>query len=137
MKSKIQSIFPFILAISFSSCSIKEQPSIAPKFTDNGKTIDSIVVEYSADSIEFENWEEDDAYDSSLTICLINSKKQISKDIDTRVQDFKLIASRIKKSLANTTKYKSYYIIFVKSEKTEFTSIRSHTAGMDIPVEQL
>lgn len=137
MKSEISLILSVFLAISFSSCSVNEQPSIAPQFTDNGKTIDSIKVEYSAENFEFENWEEDDASDSSLTICLVNSKGLFSKGIDLKVQEFKSIASRIRNSLADKTKYKSYYIIFVKSEKTGFSSTRSHTDGMDIPVEQL
>ena len=55
MKSEISLILSVFLAISFSSCSVNEQPSIAPQFTDNGKTIDSIKVEYSAENFEFEN----------------------------------------------------------------------------------
>lgn len=137
MQSEISLILSVFLAISFSTCSVKEKPSIAPQFIDNGKTIDSIKMEYSAENIEFENWEEDDSFDSSLTICLVNSKGLFSKGIDPKVQEFKSIASRIRNSLANKTKYKTYYIIFVKSEKSGFSSTRLHTAGMDIPVGQL
>jgi hypothetical protein len=138
MQSKFSSItYILLLFIVIYGCSGKEQPSIKPKFSDNEKVIDSIKNAYQAQVIEFENWEADDATDSTLTVCILNSKKLPSKDPDISAKEFNSIASEIRNSLLDNTIYKSYYIIFVKTDTTGLMQIRSHTAGTDVSVELL
>lgn len=135
-KFSLNTLF-LLLFITFYGCSGKEQPSIKPKFSDNGKAIDSIKNAYLAQVIEYENWEADDSKDSTLTVCIVNSKKLPSKDPDIASQEFKRIASVIRNSLLDNTNYKSYYIIFVKTDTSGLMQVRSHTAGADISVELL
>ena len=138
MQSKISLNTLFLLLfITFYGCSGKEQLSIKPNFSDNGKVIDSIKNAYQAQVIEYENWEADDSKDSTLTVCIVNSKKLPSKDPDIASQEFKSIASVIRNSLLDNTNYKSYYIIFVKTDTSGLMQVRSHTAGADISVELL
>ena len=110
--------------------------ALTPQFRDNGKTIDSLKSVYNFEGIEYENWEDDDATDSSLTVSFINSKKLPSKDIDEGVKEFKAIASSIHKSIVDTSKYNSYYIIFVKKDTIGNMVNGSHTAGMDVSVKE-
>jgi len=112
--------------------------SVTPEFKDNGKTIDSLKTIYGFESVEYENWEEDDKTDSSFTVCFINSKKLPQKDINETVNEFKAIASSIHRSVLYQDRYKSYYIIFVAREKRGLLlSTDSHTAGMDVSVREL
>ena len=106
-----------------------------PNFRDNGSIIDSLKAVYNFEGVEYENWEDDDATDSSLTVSFINSKKLPAKDVDTNVDEFKAIASSIHKSLVDTGKYKSYYIIFVKRDTISNVANNSHTAGIDVSVK--
>lgn len=126
-----------LLFIGLYGCSANEQPSIKPKFSDNEKVIDSIKNAYQAQGIEFENWEADDATDSTLTVCIVNSKKLPSKDPDIASKEFKSIASDIQNSLLDKTSYNSYYIIFVKTDTAGLMQTRSHTAGAEVSVELL
>lgn len=135
-KFSLNTLF-LLLFITFYGCSGKEQRSIKPNFSDNGKVIDSIKKAYQAQVIEYENWEADDSKDSTLTVCIVNSKKLPSKDPDIASQEFKSIASVIRNSLLDNTNYKSYYIIFVKTDTSGLMQVRSHTAGADISVELL
>lgn len=138
MQSKFLSItLILLLFIGIYGCSGKEQSSIKPKFSDNEKVIDSIKNAYQAQVIEFENWEADDATDSTLTVCIINSKKLPSKDPNIASKEFNSIAFDIRNSLLDNTIYKLYYIIFVKTDTTGLMQIRSHTAGADVSVELL
>lgn len=133
MQSKFSSItFILLLFIGLYGCSGKEQPSIKPKFSDNEKVIDSIKNTYQAQVIEFENWEADDATDSTLTVCIVNSKKMPSKDPEIASKEFNSIASVIRNSLLDNTSYKSYYIIFVKTDTAGLMQTRSHTAGAEV-----
>lgn len=126
-----------LLFIVLYGCSGKEQPSIKPKFSDNDKVIDSIKNTYQAQLIEFENWEADDARDSTLTVCIVNSKKLPSKNPDIAFKEIKSIASEIRNSLLDKSSYNSYYIIFVKTDTAGLMQTRSHTAGADVSVELL
>jgi hypothetical protein len=138
MQSKLSlTTLIILLFIGLYGCSGKEQPSIKPKFSDNEKVIDSIKNAYQAQVIEFENWEADDATDSTLTVCIVNSKKLPSKDPDIALKEINSIASDIRNSLLDKTSYKSYYIIFVKTDTVGLMQTRSHTAGADVSVELL
>lgn len=137
MQNQISILVISALTLLFCSCGGGELRSIPPKFSDNGKVIDSIKNAYSAEAIEFENWGDDDATDSTLTVCLINSKKLPAQDNDSSDQVFKGLASVIRRSLTDNTRYNAYYIIFVKVNDQSGFQTRSHTAGMKVPVMDL
>lgn len=124
------------MIINLSSCTNNSKKSYPPKFGDNGKVVDSIKIAYKAEGIEFENLEKTDLTDTSLTICLINCKKQVSNNFDSSLIELMAIASNIRRSLANDSTYKSYRIVFVNREKgivtTEFFSYSA-----DIPLSDL
>jgi hypothetical protein len=102
-----------------------------PAFKDGGKTIERLKTVYKCRSIEFENWEEDDASDFTLTVCLINSKKVPTGHGNEK--ELETIARQIKNAVRYPEKYRSYYIIFVKRETHFGITSSSHTAGADIP----
>ena len=109
-----------------------------PKFVDNGKTIDSLIKTYNCESVEYDNWKDNDATDSCLTVCLINSSKvPKSSDPENDANELKGIASSIKNSLAKPQTYNSFYIIFVKKENMNGEIIKVHSAGMEIPSSAL
>jgi len=147
MNLTIKPFFFLIIFLCFYNCSSnrtknKELPNNVtkirqPEFLDNGRTVDSLKRVYNCESIEYENWEDDDATDSSLTICLVNSNRVPSSNINDTYSQFKEIASQIKQSLAKPESYKSYYIIFVKIDTVNGIVSKSHTAGSDIPSTNL
>ncbi|MEJ7627097.1 MAG: hypothetical protein WKF35_09550 [Ferruginibacter sp.] len=131
----------FVLTISFCfyNCSntlTKSKKATAtgqPEFIDNGKAIDSLLKAYNCESVEYDNWKDNDATDSCLTVCLINSNKVLAGDNpDENGNQLEGIALSIKRSLAKPQKYNSFYIIFVKKEKVNGEDIRVHSAGMEI-----
>ena len=124
------------ILICFLSCRNKD--SKTPEFADQGSTINMLKSAYKCENIEFENWEDDDARDSTLTICLINSKSVpdiVEPDAD--IEQLKVIARQIKKSLKKPEMYKSYYVIFVKREGNFLFGSDAHTTGSDIPAKEL
>jgi hypothetical protein len=133
------------LCLSLSLCKSHDKPprkiaatsSLVPEFTDNGKVMDSLKGVYRFESIEYENWDDDDATDSSLTVSFINSKKLPSTDVDATVKEFRGIASSIRRSIVDTNRYKSYNIIFLARDTMGMMTTSSHTAGMDVPVKEL
>jgi hypothetical protein len=133
-----------VLALSLGFCTSDNKAkgketntsALAPQFRDDGRTIDSLQSVYYFEGVEYENWEDDDASDSSLTVSFINSRKLPSKDIDAGVHEFKAIASSIHRSIVDTNKYKSYYIIFVERDTIGNVVGRTHTAGMDVSVKE-
>ncbi|MFN3664952.1 MAG: hypothetical protein ACK4S0_02270 [Sediminibacterium sp.] len=136
MNQHLPKLCILLMIINLSSCTNNSRKSYPPKFGDNGKVVDSIKIAYKAEGIEFENLEKTDLTDTSLTICLINCKKQISNNFDSSLIELKAIASNIRRSLANDSAYKSYRIVFVNREKgivtTEFFSYEA-----DIPLSDL
>lgn len=109
---------------------------VTTQFSDNGKTIDSIVKAYNCEGVEYNNWTENDATDSCLTVCLINSTKVPSSgNINNPV--FTAMATAIKKSLAKPQDYNSYYIIFVNKDSVNGAEIKVHSAGMQIQNSEL
>ena len=109
---------------------------VTPEFRDNGKTIDSIVKAYNCESVEYDNWTENDATDSCLTVCLINSTKApLFGNINDPV--FTAMATSIKKSLAKPQDYNEYYIVFVKTDTISGTVTKVHSAGMQIRSSEL
>jgi hypothetical protein len=108
-----------------------------PAFLDKGKTVDSIQKAYTCESIEYENWEENDATDSCLTVCFINSTKAPAEDAGDSINPFKGIATAIKKSLAKPERYSSYNIVFIKKEVAKGVTTKNLTSGMKIPVTEL
>ena len=132
------------ISLFFYSCSNNDTKSkeVAvigqPNFVDGGKTIDSLVKAYNCESVEYDNWKDNDATDSCLTVCLINSSKvPKSNNPDEDGNQLKGIASSIKKSLANPQKYNSFYIIFIKKENVNGEETKVHSAGMEIPSSAL
>jgi hypothetical protein len=142
MKLTTQLLFLFSAALCLFSCSNnattnKEVAELnQPEFADNGKTVDSLKRVYKYESIEYENWTENDATDSCLTVSLVNSNfvgsstTYSNKDGIDVSNELEGIARVIKKSLAQPEKYKSFYIIFV--EKDTIIGGRAHTAGGEI-----
>ena len=130
----------FFLAASlcFYSCFFKSSQS--PSFQDADQTLKKLKNTYQCESIEIEleNWEEDDVAESTLTVCLINSKAVPSGDADASYQELVKIASQIKESLKKPKKYKSYYIIFVTRRKTSpGSTFDAHTLGAMIAASEL
>lgn len=137
MQKQVSILIISVITLALCSCGNGGQPSIPPKFLDNGKVMDSIKNAYGAETVEFENWGADDATDSTLTVCLINSKKLPAQDNDSSVQEFKVLASVIRKSLTDNARYNAYYIIFVKNNVQSGFQTRSHAAGMKVLVNDL
>jgi len=109
-----------------------------PAFNDNGKTMDILKKVYNCEAIEYENWTEDDATDSCLTVCLVNSDKVPSKsNLEELVNQLKHIALSVKSALVTPEDYNSFYIIFVKKEIVFGNITRSHSAGGVIPGAEL
>lgn len=137
-------MFLMVLLLSLSFCTsdntskLKETntSTLTPKFRDNGKTIDSLQSVYNFEGVEYENWEDDDATDSTLTVSFINSRKLPSKELETSVDEFKAIASSLHRSIVDTSKFKSYYIIFVTKDTIGNMVNGVHTAGMDVSVRE-
>ena len=144
---KIATIFLLAIALwlSISVCLGKkifrantiDKTDLKPEFKDNGKMIDSLKSVYNFEAIEYNNWDKNNAKDSSLTVSFINSKKLPSKNIDSSFNEFKAIAASFHRLIVNPGKYKSYYIIFVTRQIIRNDTISIHTAGMDVLVEEL
>lgn len=131
--------FFLVISICFYDCSNHTTKSNEwamnkpPQFLDNNKTSDSLNVAYSCEGIEYENWAEEDAKDSCLTVSLINSNKIPSGNIDTVGEQFRRIALSIQKSLVKPQAYRSYNIIFVKKiTEPDGSIIKVHSSGMEI-----
>jgi hypothetical protein len=103
--------------------------SLPPEFKDNGKIIDSLKDVYSFETVEYNNWDYDNASDSSLTIYFINSKRLPAKDVEAAVKEFKAIASSIHRSIIDKNRYESYNIIFVTRTKNGNSTNSSYNAG--------
>ncbi|HEY6504903.1 MAG TPA: hypothetical protein VIZ28_13060 [Chitinophagaceae bacterium] len=144
MKLTVRLLFLLTISLCFCNCSNNDTKSkkVAeigqPEFVDNGKAVDSLKKVYNCESIEYDNWEENDATDSCLTVCLINSNKVPSGDnVDDNVNQLKGIALTIKTSLAKPENYNSFYIIFVEKENMNGLESKSHAAGMEISSKEL
>jgi hypothetical protein len=116
---------------------VSEKDSVPSEFKDNGKAIDSLKNVYHFESVEYENWEHDDATDSSFTVSFVNSKKIPNGNPDSTANEFKTIAASIRNSLANASQYKSYYIIFVGRDTVNGITHSYHKSGMDVNVKNL
>ena len=115
---------------------LKAQKQIhEPRFLDNGITIDSLKRIYGSEAITYNNWDDKDPVDSCLTVCLINSST-VPLGIKA-VDQFKNIASVIRKALATPKSYKSIYIIFVKKQSVNGMDVRSHTSGMKVFMSEM
>jgi hypothetical protein len=127
------SIHSFLIgAIILGSLGCQRNKSIEPDFKDGGLAVKRLQQQWRCERIDFENWEDDDAVDSSLTICLINSHSVPNPTSDKSVEILRTIAREIMQSLQHPEKYKSFYVIFVKEEGSGLSAIRSHTLGGDI-----
>jgi hypothetical protein len=109
-----------------------------PDYKDGGKTVDSLKKVYDCENIDYKNWDGKKVIDSCLTVRLINSAKIPSMgNVDEGVSQLKAIALAIKKSLIIPQAYKSFYIIFIKTETIHGMKVESHTSGMDIRSTEL
>src|SRR5690348_6937222 len=70
-----------------------------PQFKDGGVTVKKLKDEFNCEAIEFENRGENDANDSTLTICLINSKKLSPENEEQTLNQIRAVASNIKNAL--------------------------------------
>jgi hypothetical protein len=123
------------LVILLISCnSFKSHP---PAFNDGGAAVNIVKNDWQCESVEFENWGDNDLKDSTLTICLINSKSVPSSSADSGYSQMKTIANQIRHSLAKPQLYNSYNVIFVKASGEGFAQARVHSAGANIPLDQL
>src|SRR3954468_24603551 len=85
-----------ILAIPLCLFACQWNKSIEPAFKDGGLTVRNLKDEWKCERIDFENWEGDDARDSSLTICLINSNSVPNPRSDNSMAILKMIAAEVK-----------------------------------------
>lgn len=127
----------FLLVSSFFIFGCNHISSVKPAFKDGDRTLHNLISKYQCENIEFENWTSDDLKDSTLTICLINSKTFHRMSPDSSLEEFKSVASQIKHSLEKPDAYNSYYVIFVKKEGNFVWQTRNHSAGSDIPSSDL
>jgi hypothetical protein len=126
-----------VMTICFSGC-FHDTSSVPPKFNDGGKALEKLKITYQCESIEFENWEDDDAADSALTICLINSKMlSCVKSDQEKYEHLVAVAAQIKGSLKYPEKYKSYDVVFVKRERFSLSGSSVNSVSGDIPAEIL
>ena len=126
----------FLLVICFSGCS--NNTSVPPDFNDGGKALENLKITYQCESIEFENWEDDDAVDSALTICLINSQILSSvKSTEQKWEHLIAVASQIKQCLKYPEKYKSYEVIFVERKGFSLSGRSLNSVSGDIPAQAL
>lgn len=146
MKSTTLFLYVMTIAISFCQCNTPASENIpmgvmpAPEYKDNGKTIDSLKNAFACDSIVYENWGMNIAADKCLTVCLVNSNKVPSGQInnsDSNFVLFKNIASSIQQALAKPEDYKQFSIIFVKKMMVNGEAIQVHTGGIDLPAAAL
>ncbi len=144
MKLTFRLLYLLTLSLCFYNCTSNDRKSRElaevnqPKFTDNGKAIDSLKKVYNCESINYENWGDKKTTDSCLTVCLINSTKVPSgNNVDGNVNQFKAIALTIKQALAKPQAYKSIYIIFVKNDNVNGLESKVHSAGMEIASAEL
>jgi hypothetical protein len=149
MRKIVTAFLAATLSLSFSDCTSSSMAhsgastasSLSPQFRDNGRTMDSLKGVYQFEKVEYENWEEDDGTDSTLTVLFINSEKPPARgaegDVDVFAGDFKKVASSIHRVLLHPNRYRSYYIIFVKREKLGATLRDSHRAGLNVRVTDL
>ena len=138
---RVKSNIIYLLTISICLCKCSDKETISkefrgvrqPLFNDLGKAIESLKNVYNCESVDFENWEDNNETDSCLTVRLINSTKvPLLADIDEPVNELETIASSKKKALAKPQAYKSFYIIFIKKEFVNGEEIQVHSAGMEV-----
>ena len=134
MKKITRALLLLFIPFYFISCNY--DPSIPPEFKDGNATVDQLKSQWKCEAIEFENWEEDDPVDSSLTICLINSKSVPDFQTDGSRGELEKIASQIRSSLSKPEKYRSYYVVFLEQEGIIWRS-RVHKYGGEVLVEAL
>jgi len=120
-----------------SNQNIPDTSSKPPAFKDGGKAAERLKTVYECEGIEFENWGDHDAADSTLTVCLINSKRVPTGGVEDIMKRLKAIARQMKSAVKYPANYKSYYIIFVKRETHFGETMRSHTQGADIASKDL
>ena len=108
-----------------------------PQFNEGGTTVKKLKDEFNCEAIEFENWGDNDTHDSTLTVCLINSKKVAPADTEQTRNQLRAVASNIKNALKYPQRYNAYYIIFVKREKLMGVITNAHTAGATFATREL
>ncbi|WP_026898728.1 hypothetical protein [Daejeonella oryzae] len=111
MNSSIKTLLG--IAILFLISGYSDDTSTPPDFKQD-LFIKNFIGTYKCERVEFENWEDDDATDSSLTICLINSKLADPKFNSIEKLPARQIASQVKKALVNPENYKSYTVHYIK-----------------------
>lgn len=116
---------------------VNDTASKPPEFRDGGAAVDGLKKTYRCTAIEFENWEEEDATDDVLTVCLVNCPQVGTGDPDRKHRAFVSVAAQIKRALKHPERYRSYYIIFVRREYQSGQTFSTHTAGATIPADGL
>lgn len=136
MSHLIRVLFLSVITICFSGCS--NDTSLPPEFNDGGKALETLKITYRCESIEFENWEDDDTADSALTICLINSQMLSSvKSAEEKYEHLVAVAAQIKGSLRYPEKYKSYDVVFVERMGFSLAGRSLNSFSGNIPAQTL
>jgi hypothetical protein len=112
-----------------SSAGQKTKPDIFKEFADNGRTADSLRKAFQCESITLDKWESSEVTDSTFSFCLINAKTVPTMEMAIENDMLKEIAKSLKKAVKNPTKYNSYQIVFVKSDKNFAGGTQSHQLG--------
>ncbi|NEU09708.1 hypothetical protein GZH53_15375 [Flavihumibacter sp. R14] len=138
MSYLVRVLFLSVITICYAGCVKGTSSSVPPEFNDGGKAVENIKIAYQCESIEFENWEDDDAADSVLTICLINSQMLACvKSAEEKFEHLVAVASQIKPSLKYPEKYKSYHVVFVEQKGFSLSGRSVNSVSGDIPAQSL
>lgn len=111
-----------------------QKKSNSPRFTDNGKTIDSLKTVYNCESIEYENSADKKAVDSCLTVYLINSTHVFSSESDfsKNPHHLKNVAVAIMHVLTKPDDYKTIYVFLVNKFSHNGREKMIRTAGLEM-----
>jgi hypothetical protein len=111
--------------------------SYPPDFKAGSTLINDLQKTYQCTAIEFENWDEDDLTDSTLTIGLINSEAFVQMSDKIQTKQLNLVGTAVKNSLKYPERYKVYYVIFMRRSGKFLFEGTAHTYGAELPANQL
>ncbi len=143
MKVSITTILT-IFGIALSSLSYaqhttrKERPSFNagknPIYKDNGTVVDSLKAVYHCKSIEYANWDTDDA---CLTFGLLDSEYVPDMSHIGNIEKLKAVAGAVKKALKYPERYRAIYVIFIKSDTFMDSELRVLSDGAKFRMDEI
>ena len=129
-------LMPLLFCILFvAGCTTAN--SYPPDFKAGSHTVDSLRTTYKCEAIEFENWDDNDLTDSTLTIGLINSEAFNQMPDESQSEQLSLIGTAVKNSLQHPERYKTYYVIFMKRSGRFLFEGTVHTYGGELSAGSL